>query len=103
MRREVEDFVSAGPIPSEDASDEEIDRCGEQLKRITPPVSDDEAQALATAFGPDDCFGLAWTLLHLIETAPGAATADYQRDPDNYWVKRLNARVENTRGTRDTG
>ena len=22
-------------------------------------------------FGPDECFGLAWSILHLIETAPG--------------------------------
>ncbi|MEU0382903.1 hypothetical protein [Streptomyces chartreusis] len=42
------------------------------LERIPKPVTDDEAQALATLFGPDNCFGLAWTLLHLIETAPGA-------------------------------
>ena len=52
---------------------------------------------IATVFGPDDCYGLAWTLLHLIETAPGALTARYGQNSENSWVQLLNARVENAR------
>src|SRR3546814_3082236 len=33
--------------------------------------SDLEATALAGVLGPDNCFGLAWTVVHLIESAPG--------------------------------
>lgn len=41
------------------------------LGKIKSPLTDEEACALVGTFGPDDCFGLAWTLLHLIESAPG--------------------------------
>ncbi|MFE7712020.1 hypothetical protein ACFU6I_41130 [Streptomyces sp. NPDC057486] len=34
--------------------------------------ADEEAHVLAECFGEDLCFGLAWNLLHLIETAPSA-------------------------------
>jgi hypothetical protein len=36
------------------------------LHAIARPVSDEEAQLLVTCFGNDNCFGLAWTLLHLV-------------------------------------
>ncbi|MFC9692916.1 hypothetical protein ACFTSF_30480 [Kribbella sp. NPDC056951] len=58
------------------------------------PVTDEETQQLTLAFGDDDCFGVAWSLLHLIETAPGAQTAVYSLRPENMWVQLLNARVE---------
>ncbi|MDB6032726.1 MAG: hypothetical protein JWM16_3064, partial [Verrucomicrobiales bacterium] len=32
--------------------------------------------ALVKVFGPDDYYGLAWSLLHLIESAPGWPLAD---------------------------
>ncbi|MDX2851185.1 hypothetical protein [Actinacidiphila glaucinigra] len=35
-------------------------------------MTDEEAHALAGCFGDDECFGVAWVLLHLIETAPHA-------------------------------
>lgn len=54
-----------------DGSEEEIDRRDRQLRAIPRPVTAEEAEALAAYFGPDDCYGVAWTLLHLIETGPG--------------------------------
>ncbi|MDK0517676.1 hypothetical protein [Streptomyces sp. ML-6] len=71
MRPEVQTFVADGPLPDWDASEEEIDRRERQLRTISRPVTSEEAAALATCFGPDDCYGVAWTLVHLIETAPG--------------------------------
>ncbi|MGW8948807.1 hypothetical protein [Streptomyces sp. NPDC055709] len=71
MRPEVQTFVADGPLPDWDADEEEIDRRVRQLEAISAPVTPDEAQALAACFGPDDCFGVAWSLLHLIETSPG--------------------------------
>ncbi len=64
-------FVADGPLPDRDASEEVIDRRERQLTAIPRPVTPEEAAALATCFGPDDCYGVAWTLMHLIETAPG--------------------------------
>ncbi|MFJ6426995.1 hypothetical protein [Streptomyces hydrogenans] len=94
IRREVEDLVNAGQFPSEEATEEQVTETQRLLERITRPVSDEEAQALATIFGPDDCFGLSWTLLHLIETAPGAKSASYMVNTGNMWVETLNSRVE---------
>ena len=67
--------------------------CG--TSRVDPaihrrPVTDDEAALLIRCFGPDDCFGLAWTLLHLIETAPGRLPLKAEPSPaENEWVRRL--------------
>ncbi|GLW89624.1 hypothetical protein Aglo03_04400 [Actinokineospora globicatena] len=93
MRPEVRDLVDAGSFPDEDANEESIERTQLLLERVAAPVTDEEAQALATIFGPDNCYGLSWTLLHLVETAPGAHTAHYPTHPKNLWRDLLNNRV----------
>ncbi|MBO8202064.1 hypothetical protein [Streptomyces smyrnaeus] len=93
IRRTVQNLVDAGPFPSEEGTEEEIAATQHLLEQIVAPVTDEEAQALATAFGPDDCYGLSWTLLHLIETAPNAQNAHYPQNADNPWVELLNSRV----------
>ncbi|MGW7138942.1 hypothetical protein [Streptomyces xanthophaeus] len=70
MRREVQTFVAEGLLPDWDAGEEEIDRRVTQLEAITKPVTGEEAAALVSCFGPDDCYGVAWTLLHLVEFGP---------------------------------
>lgn len=93
IRREVEILSEAGPLPSEDgATPEESEEWERLLKQIVEPLSDDEAQLLLATFGPDGCFGLAWFVLHLIESAPGALTAVYVDNVDNAWVKLLEDR-----------
>jgi hypothetical protein len=92
VREAVEELVGVGRFPSEDATVEDIERTQRLLERVIAPVSDAEAQLLAGIFGPDNCFGLSWTLLHLIETAPGARNADYSDHAENDWVKLLKAR-----------
>lgn len=63
-----------------------------------PPVTNEEARVLVTLFGPDECYGLAWTLVHLIETAPGWPIADCLGGTGNEWIQRLRLRA--TRGRR---
>ena len=92
VRKEVADFVAMGPLPAEDdpASDEhDLQRREHALKAIRPPVNEDEAVALLECFGPDNCFGLAWTLLHLIETAPDTPVHFKPPEPANEWVRGL--------------
>jgi hypothetical protein len=101
IRSEVRDLVNAGTFPSERAEEGEIEETQRLLERIAAPVSDEEAQLLATVFGSDNCYGLSWTLLHLIETAPGAINASYPDYSDNPWVQLLNARVANARRLRE--
>jgi hypothetical protein len=71
IRKAVEDFVRLGQLPeSSVATEHDVDQRVAMLKAIVTPLTDEEALALAESFGPDECFGVAWTLLHLIETAP---------------------------------
>lgn len=93
VRDVVEDFVRQGPLPDWSASEEVIALRERQLRAIARPVTDEEAERLVGCFGPDDCYGLAWTLLHLIETAPGARVVKVEPDPGaNEWVRGLWAR-----------
>ena len=93
IRREVRELVDAGVLPTEDASIGEVENAERLPHGVVAPVSDEEAQALAKLFGPDNCFGLSWTLLHLIESAPNARNAHYTENIDNVWVALLNSRV----------
>jgi len=68
IRPEVQVLVDFGPFPaSADAEVVDVERLGALLTRIAPPVTGEEAMTLLSCFGPDEAFGLAWTLLHLIE------------------------------------
>ncbi len=70
MRSEVKHLVEHGPLPSESASVEEIRHVQALIERITAPLNLEESVALARLLGNDYCFGLAWTAIYLIETAP---------------------------------
>ncbi|MFK0017682.1 hypothetical protein [Streptomyces sp. NPDC091027] len=93
MRTEVQTFVADGPLPDWDGTEEEIDRRERQLRVISRPVTREEAAALATCFGPDDCYGVAWVLVHLIETAPGPVPPPADPAPgDGDWSEVLQVR-----------
>lgn len=72
MQAAVEALIGPGPLPASGVADvPKLEMFGRLLKQVSRPVSDAEAAALCRLFGPDDCFGLAWSLLHLLEAAPG--------------------------------
>ena len=74
MRAAIQRLAALGPLPAGDAAEvDQLQRYQQLLTGLQPPVSDPEAQVLAGLFPPDldECYGLAWTLVHLIETAPG--------------------------------
>ena len=90
VRQGVRDFVNLGPLPDSSASVEMIAKHEEYLTRIARPVTDEEAEVLVQCFGPDDCFGLAQTLLTIIETAPGGSPVkEHPGDTANEWIMRL--------------
>jgi hypothetical protein len=99
IRKEVRELVEMGPLPDEhSATEEQVDRLSDAIDKIARPVTPEEALLLISAFGPDDCFGVAWSLLHLIETAPGASANTAEPPADaNEWVRRLWARAERGR------
>jgi hypothetical protein len=96
MRDVICRLVELGPIPDEDADAEQIRRheslLGEAYNELRP-VTDDEARALIGLFGPDECFGLAWTILHLVESAPGWPLWDVLGELEKPWVARLRERA----------
>jgi hypothetical protein len=79
-----------GPLPDSASPAYEQGRLEEyqcRLASISKPVSDDEAEALLSLFGQDDSFGLAWTVVHLVESAPGWPLVDRKPDSRNPWLK----------------
>ncbi|MGW4470902.1 hypothetical protein ACWENQ_14620 [Nonomuraea sp. NPDC004354] len=95
MRPEVQAFIADGPLPDWDAEEEQIDRRDRQLRAILAPVTAEEAKALAACFGPDDCYGVSWTLLHLIETGPNPVLTARPAADANEWHQRLWIRAVN--------
>jgi hypothetical protein len=93
MRKEIIELIKLGPLPAGtvDSDPDLIDRYADLIQAIIRPVTDEEACALVKLFGPDDCFGVAWSLLHLIETAPSWPIAECLRDRSNEWVRLLAA------------
>lgn len=98
LRPEVLRFVALGPLPASDkATEQGLNILEAALRDIGRSVSVEEARLLMGCFGPDDRFGAAWSLLHLIETSQ--ATLAMERPPDdaNEWVMRPWQRAENWR------
>ena len=87
IRREVSTLAGLSPLPSAQRADGDVLLQQERLLgAIKKPVSDDEARVLIKLFGPDDCYGLAWALLLLIESAPGWPLVDCLTNLDNEWL-----------------
>jgi hypothetical protein len=94
MRPEISRLILLGPLPLEsEASVEHLKQVEALLLSMSRPVSNDEARALVLLFGQDNCFGLAWSMLHLIETAPGWPLTDCLVNLSNEWVVTLRDRA----------
>ena len=90
VRSEVDYLVSLGTLPAEQNADPSlVETFQRALESISPPVTTQEAKELLNVFGPDDCFGGAWTLLHLIETAPETPLTSTPPSDANEWVRYL--------------
>ncbi|MFR9775369.1 hypothetical protein ACL02O_04830 [Micromonospora sp. MS34] len=96
VRAEVRAFADLGPLPAEEtAEQDDIEERERRLHQIAGPVTDDEARLLVACFGVDNCYGLAWKLLHLVETAPTSRIGTEPPAGANEWVVRLWRRHRN--------
>lgn len=97
MRPKIVDLINLGTLPSEKGADvEKIRLIEETLAKIKPPITNEEAEALVKLFGEDSCFGLAWTLLHLVETAPDWPIEEcLKENKTNPWMIRLRRSADN--------
>jgi hypothetical protein len=98
IREPIRELLRLGPFPRETSTtpDQVRDYQG-LLEQVSPPLNDQEAKELLSVFGEDDYFGLAWTLLHLIETAPSGPISSPPDPADNEWARRLWVRATNRR------
>lgn len=95
MQPAVEELMKLGALPSSQNTDiTKLEKFQNLLSDIEKPISDDEARALILLFGPDDCFGIGWTLLHLIDTSPGWPIEDCLIETGNPWVDQLRERAK---------
>jgi hypothetical protein len=96
MQQAISALLLLGPLPSSAAAAAAVPTMQafeEQLSKVQTPITDEEACALMKLFGPDDCLGLAWTLLHLIETAPGWPVESAFVGLEGEWIDRLRERA----------
>lgn len=87
MRPAVDELVGLGQFPPElDATEEEVARREILITKLRPPATDGEARALLRLFGDDSLFGLAWSLVAMIESAPGWPFWDELTDTNPWHV-----------------
>jgi hypothetical protein len=90
IRAEILELVKLGAFPaSHQVNQKVIEQQDKLLRVIKPPITDEEAKELVKLFGPDDYFGAAWTVLHLVEGAPGWPIEECLLDTSNEWIIRL--------------
>lgn len=94
VRTEVDELEKLGPLPSEDeAGVAQLERIEKLYRAITRPITDDEARVLVELFGPDGCYGVASSFMHLIETAPGWPLKECLQQLNNEWKVELRNRA----------
>ncbi|MFS8071075.1 MAG: hypothetical protein ACMG6S_32300 [Byssovorax sp.] len=94
MRNEVIELVALGPMPDEDGEEEAISAWENGLKMIQRPLTHDEAAALAKCFPPDLGYGMGWSLLHLVESAPDWSSIAHTINTEE-WRNRALKRIAN--------
>jgi hypothetical protein len=93
----VRRVLSIGRLPSDD-SDPDCALLGEwqsALDAVDSPVTEEEAVALVGCLPPDEstAFGLAWTLVHIIESAAIGPAFIASLDERSWWTMQLRDRL----------
>jgi hypothetical protein len=101
-REAVRTLASYAPLRGESQyTPDDVERVQVALQRITPPITLVEAMALLPLLdreNEDDLFGLIWTLVALLETAPGWPPPELASLPElkRPWFKILLRRAGNS-------
>lgn len=87
-----------GRLPSDDEAQQDpeiLERWSALLARLNTPVSDEQSMALCGMFPSDesDSYGLAWGLLHAIETSPGWPVEAAMEHAPRHWQKIMRDRL----------
>ena len=97
MQKCVSRLLELGKFPSETVDVDQIQQIENLLLAVQTPITDEEAKALCSLFGPDDFYELPWTIIHLVETAPGWPIEECLVDDTNEWIETLKFRIANSR------
>jgi hypothetical protein len=100
MRSNVQRIAELGSLPAEgsDTPPELIDLYADLIANAERPITDEKAGALIRLFGEDDCYGVAWSLLHLLETVSDQsmlALLNDLEDTNGWWISLLRLRARN--------
>jgi hypothetical protein len=103
IRPAVVELIALGRLPTDEQSDIDpgrADRWAALVRQLYAEghVTDDEARALLGLLpeGDSDSFGVAWTLVHVIESAPGWPLRDVLDHAHGPWPDLLRARAGGT-------
>ena len=103
MRSSVVAVIALGRLPGESVEDVDVWRQFEEALAALPErCLDEEAVALLDSLPEDDesAYGMAWTLLHFIETAPSWPLRA-ELDDRSPWVVLLRRRADGGSGPGD--
>jgi hypothetical protein len=100
IRPEVVRLKELGALPDESNEQAYADDYFEEVERlldsIDAPVNREEAEILIQLFPPVSCYGMGWTILHLVESVeetPVEMLIDQCNSEE--WKNRLTERAEN--------
>lgn len=99
MRNSVAQLLALGRLPEEAAAEvSQLQAFESAINEISKPISDEEALALLAVLpnGEGTCFGLAWSVLHLIESAPSWPCQEAKLHQANPWVRSMLERAAST-------
>ena len=94
MQRQITELLALGTLPSEKtATVDQLEKVESLVVSIEKPLTKEEAEALVTVFGDDGCFGIARSVMLLVETAPEWPIQSCLANSQNLWVKTLTERA----------
>jgi hypothetical protein len=96
VQKAVKNLLALGMLPRVSSDPRDVERFEHAISEIKYPLTDDEAAALIECFGEDDSFGLAWTLVHLIETSPTAFPKNEPSEDESFWKRVLYQRYSSS-------
>jgi hypothetical protein len=97
VRNCVSQLIALGRLPAENAATtDQLRQFEAAVSGISVPVSSEEAVALLDIFPPSEesCFGIAWSLLHLVESCAKWPVSELGSRVPNYWTERLIERAK---------
>lgn len=97
VRQSINELSKLGRFPAdnEEISNEKMSEYVSLIRGIKPPVTNEESIILCGLLGEDDFYGAAWTVLHLLETAPQWPIEEGIQEASPSWQEILRQRVAN--------